>query len=803
MRTTKFGAVALAAAVLVDPEQAFGEEAGLEVVVVTAQRREQNLQDVGIAISVLSGEDLRKQGISYSTDLADRTPGLHMSGSLGGQSQQFSIRGVTQNDFNDSIEAPVAVYVDDGYIPTQQGQTLAMFDLARAEVLKGPQGTLFGRNATGGLVHFIVNQPTADFEGHADVSYGRFNEIKTEGAISGPLSQSVSARASVFYSRIDGMWDNVFPAGAVPGPVSFGGSLNRCCDDEGGQETYAGRVQLAFEPTAELRIRLVGSAAKRSLSTAPYTSRAVTPVVDSAGRVIDTIRTAADDTRTIIGPDGANYFNPTLFPLQGAQTGLGFGPAPGLRFPGATWFGYHPLDPEDLKISVQYARSDVNEDSSYNGALHVDYDFEQVQLASITNYMQFDKTSVMDASGSPQNLFQYGTDSSTWSASQEFRLSGSTDRMRWVGGLYYLHIDADGKDGLLGSAGSLFAGVFGLAASGVDPITDRTLKTDSTSVFGQIEYDFAPDWTLIVGARAINEQQEYELQNYAALNENDYAVDSSVVLFPLPYPPFEDERTQHLYAGKLQIEYRPTDDLLLFVGGNRGVKAGSYNAKTFDGSPALAPELIPYEPEVLTSIEGGFKWSAPRFTLGASAYHYDYKDYQAFLFNTNTGYVQNVEARTNGLEIDSTIQLYNDLEASLGYAYMDAEIPDYEIAPGVFKDVRPTFSSEHHASIDLTYTVPAPVFGGALELNGNASYSSSFFANLKNFAADELDGRTLANASVSWSNAQRSWRFTGFIKNIADERYPTIGFNSGANCGCSIESYGMPRTYGVTIGASF
>ena len=105
---------------------------------------------------------------------------------------QFTIRGVTQNDFNDAIEAPVAVYVDDGYIPNLQGQTFGLFDLERVEVLKGPQGTLFGRNATGGLVHYVIKKPSDTLEGSIDGTYGRFNQMRIEAGIGGPLSETVS-----------------------------------------------------------------------------------------------------------------------------------------------------------------------------------------------------------------------------------------------------------------------------------------------------------------------------------------------------------------------------------------------------------------------------------------------------------------------------------------------------------------------------------------------------------------------------------------------------------------------------------
>src|SRR5260370_13447605 len=154
--------------------------AGLDEIVVTAQSRSQSIQDIGIAVHAYSAAELEEKGISNSAELGLITPGVFVSGSAGGESSQFSIRGVTQSDFNGSIEAPVAVYTDETYIPSQQGQTLAAFDLDRVEILKGPQGTLFGRNATGGLVQFVVKKPTDEFSADLKFDYGRFILVKLE-----------------------------------------------------------------------------------------------------------------------------------------------------------------------------------------------------------------------------------------------------------------------------------------------------------------------------------------------------------------------------------------------------------------------------------------------------------------------------------------------------------------------------------------------------------------------------------------------------------------------------------------------
>lgn len=180
----------------------------LEEVTVTAQKREQNLQDVGIAVNAFTGEQMRALGFSNSVEIMAMTPGVHVGGNLAGQNLQYTIRGVSQNDFSDHTESPVAVYIDDTYIAMAQGQKFAMYDLERVESLKGPRGTLFGRNATGGLVHFVTKKPNEETEQFVDLEYGSFNKTRIEAAIGGALGDSVSGRLSLLWSQHDGWLDH-------------------------------------------------------------------------------------------------------------------------------------------------------------------------------------------------------------------------------------------------------------------------------------------------------------------------------------------------------------------------------------------------------------------------------------------------------------------------------------------------------------------------------------------------------------------------------------------------------------------
>ena len=190
--------------------QLFAQGGLLEEIIVTAQKREQSLQDVGIAVTAFTGAQLDAFGFTNSTELTAFTPGMHISGNNAGGTQQFSIRGATQNDFFDLAEAPNAVYVDEAYQATGQAHLFASFDMERVEILKGPQGTLFGRNATGGLIHYVTRKPTDEVEAYADVTYGNYDQIRVEAAVSGAITDNLKVRISGFHRSHDPILKNVF-----------------------------------------------------------------------------------------------------------------------------------------------------------------------------------------------------------------------------------------------------------------------------------------------------------------------------------------------------------------------------------------------------------------------------------------------------------------------------------------------------------------------------------------------------------------------------------------------------------------
>ncbi len=766
-------------------------------IVVTAQRRAQSLQDVGISVAAFEGDSLKAMGLSESTDIAQITPGVYASGSYGGQTQQYTIRGVTQSAFSDSLEVPVAVYVDDIYIPAQQGHMLALFDIDRIEILKGPQGTLFGRNATGGLVHTLIAQPDPSaVGGYVDLSYARFNELKAEGALNFPLGSNAALRVAGYYSRIDDFWKNRYPEGLSSGaPGTVGPPVTPRGEDLGGGKTYAGRAQFKWEPTDDLTIRIGISGSKQRMSTAPYTSVATIGTYNAAGGYVENDYASPTETRFAIGPNGQNL------PTVGVPYSLFAFPGNGTRAPGADWFGYVPISAKDLELSSDYARQDTNRASVWMAASHIDYDFGDVTFSSITGYQKHSKFQVLDGDGGPANFVAVSADADTKAFSQEFKLSGGDeDGFLWTAGAYYLNLRNDSRSGLIGPPGSIVAALFNLTSAGVfiGPIS-RT-KTESISGFGQFELALSEQWKFILGGRVIREHQEYASVGNAYRSGDAYHPSYDTPLFPYTAP-FSDERTKTLWAGKAQIEFRPNSDLLVYAGVNRGVKGGNYNGKALGVN--ISDAQVPYKAETLIAYEAGFKYGDRDFSLNASGFYYDYQDFQAFLFSNAAGVIKNQDSKVWGIDADMSLQVTDGLRATVAGAYSHAVVKDYEVAPGVFKTVRPPYAPRTQVTASLAYTYPEEIAGGELSFSALGNYSSGFYYNLRNFQGNWYKGRTLVNLSASWAQQPTGLSLTAYVSNLFDKRYGQIGFDNTQICGCTLQSYGTPRTYGVTVGYKF
>ena len=481
---------------------------------------------------------------------------------------------------------------------------------------------------------------------------------------------------------------------------------------------------------------------------------------------------------------------------------------PGRLVPGGDFFGYIDPDGADFDTSGDFAFENQGrvETQGLNGRVEWKLS-DSTTLTSITDYKKYEKLLFIDVDSGPVNQLANYAGVDATSVTEELRLNGSADHLRWVAGLYYLNIDNHSDNGLKAPVNSI-VGTFALP---VDIGVVSNLDTDSYSLFGQLEFDFSDKLTGIAGARVIREEKDFNTLIGVFPSQGNFSVNKGT---PLNSPfgegsPFNAafDTSDTLWAGKLQLDYHATDALLLYAGVNRGVKAGSFNA------PLLGAYLgsggnsaLPYGPETLLAYEAGFKSTLGdgRTRLNGSVFYYDYSDYQAFLFVGVGGVVINADAENYGAELELQTTPVKGFDAMFSVSWFDATVKDILLrngSPLPPRDVKPTYAPELQASMLLRYEWPG--LGGLLNVRGDVSYSDKFFYNLRNFSADQFDSYTMVNLGVGWRSEDDHWQVGLDVRNVTDERAGIQGFDLAVLCGCNEVSYQPPRWYGVSVKRSF
>ena len=804
----------------------------LEEVIVTAQKREQNVQDIGIAITAFSGDQLKNLRVTESTDVAYMSAGVFVSGSSAGQTKEFTIRGVTQNDFSDFAENPNATYVDEGYIGFRQGGVFAAFDLERVEILKGPQGTLFGRNATGGAIAYHTNKPTEETEGFLDVTYGRENTVNVEGAISGSISDRVRGRLSGMYKRHDSILNNAFqqsianPAG--PGSAPWFGATTSDADDIWNDNQWAIRGQLEFDVTDNLQVLVSGFAGRAKISTAPNKQIGTTSVVDANDNAVNSIFAVDDplgcEELLVTGgcapsvnlTDGEFFPGPPVF---GASDNTR--PVVGGDF----WGNVEPGGREGNTISSDLTSDDFNRNETEGVTAKITWDInEDMTLTSISHYMHFLMRESIDVEGGPVAQGAISRDTTADNFAQELRLNGQTGRVNYVAGLYYLFMETNDRNSFEFSEGGplttalipvILGGPFGAAAfqpggaaypGAVASNNIVDLETNSYSVFGQADIELNDKFSLILGARIVLEDKDYSFRNEFYANLDDFRVEFDTrVPIPIEFAPFEDSTSETLWTAKATLNFRPNDDWLLYFGVNRGVKAGSFNGPVNAGQARLADDEFGYGSETLLAYEGGFKATlfGGSTRLNVSAYYYDYSDYQAFLFVGAAGAIFNNDANFKGVEAELVTSPIDNFTLMFNASYIDAEVENLAVAPGVLRNVEPAFTPDTQLSGLARYEWPNALAGGTVALQAEFDYASSRFQNIRNFDAQKMPSYIIGDVRAYWTSSDERWELSAFIENVADERAVFTGFDLSGLCGCTTEGFYKPRWWGIQTRYNF
>lgn len=798
--------------------QAAAEETPFGDIVVTAQKRDQKTQNVGIAIAAFGGEQMNALGVVDVKDVATLVPGFTVAKSFRGP-PIYTLRGVGFNTPNMSTSSPVGVYLDEVAYPYPIMTEGLSLDLGRVEVLKGPQGTLYGRNTTGGLVNSIANKPTAENSGEVKLSYGSYQSYGVEGFLNGGIAPNLNARLAFDIQKADKGWQVSVTHGQRLGKV----------------DKAAARFSLGWEPSDSAKFLFTANWWKDKSDTQAGQSIAAFPrgLIAFLGLTTPAQWTAAAPGLGLPPQIFSQSYTPTsATQANWVAQNLPWGGTNG----GGRNFTPAPLDFRKNNELLSFAlRGEVNLTDG-------------IKLTSLTNYSHFTRHEGYDSGGwDVENLIGLG-EGSINSFSQELRLNGDSDRLHWVAGAFYAHDKIRENDKSWGASLSTVALVRTFGQLTAPPGTTVAQLEDikwgfrdwenlinqkitSKALFGQVEYKLTDQLNFTAGLRYTKDKAEFsgcskdQGDNSIAASWNAFFNQATpfganvspggCVTYLAALVPFGNNVQGVVHktldednlSGKLALDYHVNSDVMIYASAVRGFKSGAFpniNAN-------VAPQYDPAKQEEVRAYEVGIKTSPARgMIFNASAFYYDYRNKQLFVNTPDPVYVtlnsiKNVpESHIYGVEGELSVPLFKGLDARVTATYLEAKIDTYQGYNDFgqalnFKGASFPFTPKFQLNGTLTYGFD---LGSNLNarLTGNGRYSSTARGDLEGNQLFKIDSYALFDANLAIMTNDDKYQVNVFVRNIGNKYY----WNSVQLPLDSVVRYaGMPRTWGVSLKAKF
>ncbi len=731
-------------------------EAVIEEVVVTAQKRSESMQEVPISISAFGEQRLEDSGFDGIADLAQMTPSLQFGNF--GPVTFVTLRGIGNENTTAGGDPGVALHYDGVYLGRPVASLFTAFDSQRVEILRGPQGTLYGRNATGGSINYITKKPDQEFGGELDATYGDYDWQRLRGAINIPFSEKIAGRFVGFYEDRDGYTEN---------NVSGGTEANDA-------ENFGFRGHLSFDISERASLLLSGTyiesggvGSKAELREA-FPGTTTTPVSNFAG------------------PPGF-AFNP-MGPFSGIPASNTFADATGIA----------PTN----DLSVFEESKDLRE-SQDNDFLLVsatfEYEFDRVVFKSITGYAETSFESHQDEDYSALDLAELVLLENSEQFSQEFQVhSNDWENWQWIAGVYYFNENASRTSQFFRSRYDVFATTFGVP-SGFEVGGD--VETESVAVFTQGTYDVNDVLAITAGVRYTRDEKD--------------GVNSGFQFAGTPYrDPVGGEWDRVTY--RLAADWAVGEQTLLFASFSTGYKSGGINQVV---APSRGATNAVYDPEFVEAIEFGVKstFADGRIRINASIYRNEYEDLQFQIFGPGGPEAFNAEGATvQGLEIELQAVLTETLTLDASTGLTDSEF-DEQIVGGVQLD-----GNQVQRTPDITFSIGLTNEwdlgkNGSLRLRLEYAYTDEIYYTAFNrdggFGApggsDLADSYSNTNARLIWYSASDKWTAELSVTNLTDEEQEGnilrgIGFlDIPGGGGPEDVTYNPPRQWGLRVGYRF
>ena len=840
-------AVALGCLIMATSSAAFGAPqpkdnsgilgATIETVTVTARKRKELLQYVPVSVTAFTGSALEAKSANTILDLSRFVPNVEINNGRadgGGSSISAYIRGIGQQDFLFPTDPGVGIYIDDVYMARTIGVPMDLSDVNRVEVLRGPQGTLYGENTIGGAIRIITLKPTLEGAptGQIEATVGQFNRTDVKGYVLFPIIEGkLGAKISVASLHRDGFGERLLTGQKL--------------GDEGRIVT---RGALRWTPSNNIDIELEGTYQHQRQSG---------PVGNIVNRIpSDVALPAFLDPYAPAGAATVTFdqlYNDVVVPGLNAQLGL-----PANSRYDSRWMSSNPYNSNGTALSRD--NNDV-----WSLALTADWDIsEQAHLKSITAFRHFTADFARDGDHTPYPIVATHNRDADQQLSQEFQLGGTAfgDRLNWLVGAFYMNEQARDDNSV-----HMFSGLFeaytplfgapGASTLSFDYGPHNKLKDQSWAVFSQENFKLTDQLSLTAGVRFGREKKKYHqvhqlLDVTAATAAASGAYPSCNATMPpdataLFICPRTMEASWDSFTPKVSLDYKPTSDLMVYAGYAKGFKGGGWSPRPTQENDTT----LPYGPEKLDQFEVGVKseWFDHKLVANLAGFYGTYRDIQVTTIGSSSSgalllLTRNVgTAEIYGLEgeIEARPMPGLDLNASLGYLHSrwksfneaGCNPAVYAASNGTYCDA--SLSLKNHLVDSPTWTVNLSAqYAFALEnqlgnliLRGDASFKSKTWKDPYNLGGGlnylgQPDIRTLPqapgylvtlpelaqpafwlfNTRLTWTNPEDSWEVSVFATNLFNKRYIT-SITPVTTFGYDEAYYGRPREWGVTATYKF
>ncbi len=802
------------------PAQPASQAATLGEIVVTAQRREETANKIGMAIEAFKGSELTQLHVTNAKDLSTVAPSFTVSQGYEGV-PIYTLRGIGFNTINLSATSTVGTYTDEVAYAYPFMNTGPIFDLQRVEVLKGPQGTLYGRNTTAGLLDFITNKPTKDFGASLTAEAGNYATHNFEGYISGPLVDRVQARLAFRTEDSDEGWQH---------------SDSRPGDKLGQQRRYGLRGSLAAQPTDKFKIDLSFSGWHNGSDTTAAQAIGFTPNTNPAlgGSFSPFNAPGLAGYIASHAPTSASQADWESAAARSANIGTGTGIAAPLR----------------------------ENDDFYAAKARLEYDFsDNLRVVSLTGYNDLTRNAAFDWSGAPYELLVQQVHGTIRSISEDLHFEGDTRLGHWLVGGYYGHDEiTDGDRSMLGANANVTA-IRALTLFGGGPIppgglvgspfntlgytpTDvaqafRTysdigdLTTTTWSLFANADWRLTDSLKLTTGLRYTKDRQDFSGCSFAyngnllptvnLFNRFLYGLVYGGGTFPPPVQPngcvsfdpptnsfglVRSTLDEDNVAGRASLDWTLRPGLLVYGSISRGAKAGDtpINAANIDTSDAPARQ------ELLTAYEVGTKSQMldRRVQLNASFFYYDYKDKQLSGYFADPIYtalarlVNIPKSKAYGVDGDVTWRVSHDLTVTSSTTYLQTEVEKYVGVnaaglPQNFAGAQFPLSPTWQTSLTLLYNHPINDQMG-LQAAVNGRYQSKSHADLGEDQQFGIRAYGLLNASIGVHALNDRWELMIWGRNLTDTYY---WMSVASNANAVVRFPGQPTTFGASLSVKY